>query len=128
MTGLWVGFEQRDRVQYRLCESDIKAGDLRSSGSSEENTSHSPASACALSLRDIRAHFIERRNAPSFEIGKAALDRPQGRRVREDLRRLLQALVLIDRNNRGSGTAMAGHDDMLTPVRDLIQEFGKVRA
>lgn len=128
MTGLGIGLEQRDRVEDGLRYADVERRDLGPGGSGEEDTGHASAPTSTLSLRDVGANLVEGRHAAGLDVGETALDRANRSSVGEDLGRFLQAFVLVDGDDRGSGTPMASNDDVLAAIGDLIEEVCELGA
>lgn len=126
MAGLRVGLEQRDGLEHSFRHPDVEPIDLNPSGSSKENSSHTSPPASVLPLREVGSDVIERRDPSGFEVRKTTLYGAQRGRVRQDLGRFLEALVLVDRNDRRRRPTVAGHDDVLTSIGDVIEDLGEL--
>lgn len=58
----------------------------------------------------------------SCDLGQAGLKRGEGVWVRENLRGLLQSLVLVNRNQGCGRSAVAGHQDVIASIADIVKQ------
>ncbi len=103
----WVAFKQPERVLYRNDEGPVELKQLTSGAPCEDDTCHrllSRATGVELSTKVRKCDGLVAR-----ELSKTGLDRGQRLGIGQDLRRLLQGVVLIDRNQRSGRFAVAGN-------------------
>ena len=72
------------------------------------------------------AKLVERDRLPALHLATPLLDGSHRLGVREDRRRLLQGFVLVHRDKDGRGPTMAGDDDVLAQVGDLIDRLAEL--
>ncbi|HET9185726.1 MAG TPA: hypothetical protein VFN82_06235, partial [Solirubrobacterales bacterium] len=76
----------------------------------------------------LAAELIEGDRFATLELGKACLERRESIRIREDLRGLLQRLVLVYRDKSRGGRPVAGDQHVVPPLADVIEQAAEVAA
>lgn len=79
-------------------------------------------------LRQLVAKIGKGNGLPALDLGKASLQRGERVGVGEKLRRLLQRLVLVDRNQRRRWSAIAGDQHVITTLADVVEQAAQVAA
>jgi hypothetical protein len=82
----------------------------------------------AAALGDLVAQGVERDGVAAVELGQSHLDGSDCAGVGENLGRLLERLVLVDRYECGSGPAVARHEDVVAAISDVVQQFAQPAA
>lgn len=121
-----ISLEQGQGVEDGFGKTRGQRAELRSRQSCQDDTSHRLRP--SEPLRMFGSNLIERMGATRLEVCPTATDIGERLRVRQNLGRLLERLVLVDRYDRRCRTATPSHDDMLTQIRDLIEESSQLRA
>jgi len=124
MTGVRLSLQQRERVFDRIDQRPTQLQQLLSRTSRQDDARHGSTS--GASLGEPVAQVVQRDNLAALELGESGLDRGEGVGIRQDLRRLFERLVLVDRDERRGGPPMTGHDDVLATVDDVVEQASQL--
>jgi hypothetical protein len=79
-------------------------------------------------LSQLLPHLLERDRSPQLALGPASFDRRHRILVGKDLSRFLQRLVLVNRHDRRSRSAVTGNDHVIAPIGHVAEHLRKVVA
>jgi hypothetical protein len=74
---------------------------------------------------DVAPKLSQRDGLARLEIGQSGVDGVERVRIREDVRCLLQALILVKRDQGRGGSTVTSHDDVLATIDDLVEVLGE---
>jgi hypothetical protein len=116
----WIAFEQTERVLNRIDERPVELEQLTSGATRKDDTCHRllwRATGIELSAKIRQCDGLIARELP-----KTGLDRGERLRVGQDLRRLLQGVVLVDRHQRSCWFSITGNQYVITTIGDVAQK------
>lgn len=123
VTCLRLALEETESLDHSVGKGPVKVDDLLSGSSGKLDPAHLVPTGSQLSAEVVKRHDI-----PALYFPSPLLDGGHRLGVRQDLSRLLQRLVLIDRDEHGRRTTMAGDDDMLAQIGNLIDDLAQLTA
>lgn len=125
MTGLRFALQQPQRVLDRVDQRPAEFEQLppRATGKDEPGQ-RSAGSRSALS--QLAAKVGEGDRFVALDLGEASLQGCESVRVGENLGSFLQSLILIDRNQGCDWSAVAGHQNVIAPTADVIEQAAEV--
>ena len=126
MASEWLAFEQRERVLNGVDQRPVEFEQLTSRAPREDDASHELAG--RASLRQLGAQVRKRDGFPASEVGEASFDGCERRRVGENLRSLLERLVLVDWDKRRSRLAVACYEHVVATIGDIAKKLAEVRS
>jgi hypothetical protein len=124
MTRMRIALQQAERFLNCVNQWPIQTEKLTPRAPGKYDTRH--RSATRSKLLKFVSKLLERDNFASRELRQACLKREHRIRIREDLRRLLEGLVLIDRYKCGSRPAVAGHEYVVPPIGHVVQHLAEL--
>lgn len=127
ITGKRVTLEQSKRI---LDGVDQRPAQLKqvTTGSPSKDESGQRSAGAWPALGELTAKLGEGERLPPLNLGKPRLQRADGIRIGEDLGGLLQSLVLVDRNQNGGRSPIAGDQDVISSITDVVQQAAEVAA
>jgi predicted transcriptional regulator len=122
VSSLGLAFEQPKRFGHRVRDRPFELEDLPPCSPSENDTIHLSMTGPGC---DISTEVVECHRLAALDLSHSFFDRGEGVVVGEDLRRLFECLVLVDRDKDRCRSAAPGHDDVLTEIGNSIDETGE---
>src|SRR5438093_7870189 len=110
---LRLALEEAERLVYRVRQMPLEGKDLPTGPPCKDNLRQLRARPPPLQLA---AELGEGDRPAPLDLTEAFVDRRECLGVRQDLRCLLERLVLVDWDEHGGRTAAAGHHDVLAQV------------
>jgi hypothetical protein len=120
VAGQWITFKQPKGILYRVDERPVELEQLNWGAPRKDDTRHrllSRATGVELGAQVRKCDGLVARKLP-----KTGLDRGKGLRIGQDIRRLLQGVVLVDRNQRSCWFSITGNQYVVTTIGDVAQE------
>ena len=115
-----IAFEKTERVPCSVDDGPAELEHLAACAASEDDVRHH--SAGWAQLVELGAQVSETDNLPTRDLGQTGLDRGERLGVGQDLRRLLESVVLVDRDKRGGRFAVARHEHMVATISYIAQQ------
>lgn len=120
--------ELAECVLDRVDERPVKFEQVVSGPSGQNDAGHRRSVGGAAALGELYAQRVERDGVAALEVGQTLFDGVDGVAVGEDLGRLLERLILIDRHERGRWPAIARHEDVIPAISDVVEQFAQAAA
>lgn len=119
-----VSLQQSQRLDHGVRQRPIEPEDLQP-GSADKLD---PAQLSLAATLEVPAEIGKRHGLTSFGFLDALFDGVQRLRIRKDLGRLFQGLVLVYRNQHSRRPTATGHYDVLAQVGDLVNHLAQLAA
>lgn len=125
MAGLRFALQQPQRILDRVDQRPVEFEQFppRATGNNEP-CQRSAGGGSTLSK--LTAKLREGDSVAALDLGEASLQGGESIGVGKDLGGLLQGLILVDWNQGGGRSAVAGHQDVIAPVADVIEQPAEV--
>lgn len=122
-----VPLEQPERI---LNSVDQRPAELKqvAAGPPGEDKSRQRLAGGRPAVGQLTAKLGKGERLSTLDLAKPRLQGSEGIRIGEDLGGLLQSLVLVDRNKSGSGGSIAGDQDVVAPIADIVEQAAEVAA
>ena len=127
VTGSRFALQQPESVLDRVYQRPAQLEQLATRAAGEDEPRHRSASG-GPALGQLAAELGEGYRLPALYLGKSRLQRGEGVGIGQDLGGLLQRLVLVDRNQRRGRSAVPGHQNVIAPIADVIEQAAEVAA
>lgn len=124
MTCFRFSLKQSERLAHSIRKRPFELENLSTSPPDELDPAHLSSSATL----EIPTNLGKRHRLPSLSFLAPFLDRGKGFWIRKDLGRLLQRLVLVDRNQHGRRTPPPGNDDVLPHICHAVDDLTELVA
>jgi hypothetical protein len=121
VAGEWLALEQRQRILNGVDQGPVEFEQLLARAAREDDARHD--SAGRASLRKLGAQIRKRDGLPASEVGEARFNGGERRRVGQNLRGLLECLVLVDWYKRRSRLAIACYEHVVATISDVAEEL-----
>ena len=127
MTGERVALEQPQRILDRVDQPPAQFEQLPTSSPGKYESCQRSAGGRAA-LGQLVAKLGEGDRLAPLDLGKPPLQGRESVRVGEDLRGLLQRLILVDRDESRSRRPIARDQHVIAPIADVIQKLAEIAA
>jgi hypothetical protein len=127
ISGEGVTFEQSKRFLDCIYQRPAQLEQVVT-GSSGENESSQRSVDRRPAIGQLAAKLGESNCLSAFDLRKPRLQGGESIGIRKDLGGLLQRLVLVDRDQGCSGSAISSHEDVIAPIVDVIKQTAEIAA
>jgi hypothetical protein len=124
VAGEGITLEPAKSVLDRVDQGPVEIKQIAPGSAREDYPCHRSAIGPALS--QLLAKLGQPDRLVSLQLSKSCLERGERVGIREDLGGLLQCLVFIRRHDRRGRTTVAGHEQMVTPFGDIVEQPAQV--
>lgn len=118
-----IALEHAERLRDRINQRPIEIEQFAPGTPGKYDTGHRLA---GTKLVKLLAKLVESDDIAPGELSQTHLESSHRIRVREDLSRLLEGLVLVHGNEGRSGPAIAGYKHVITSIRNLTQHLAEM--
>ena len=127
VSGSRFALQQSERVLDRVDQRPAQLKQLATRATGEDEPRHQSTGGWPA-LGQLAAKLGEGDRLPPLDLGKPRLQSGEGVGVGKDLGGLLKRLVLVNRNQCSSGSAVSGHQNVITPSAYVIEQAAEVAA
>jgi hypothetical protein len=117
--------EQAERIGDRVDQGPVEREQL-ATGAASEDKLRQRSGCVGATLGELVAELSKGDRFGALDLGEPGLQGGHRIGIGEDLGGLLEGLVLIDRNQGGGGRAIAGDEDVIAPVADLVEQIAEI--
>ena len=121
MSGERFALQQPEGIFDGINERPVELEQMRPGAPRQNDACHRSAAGSALG--ELAAKVLERDGLVPGELGQARFEGDQGVGVGQDLRSLLECLVLVDRDQRRSRSTVAGHKNVIAAIGDVAEQL-----
>lgn len=125
MPGLGFSLQQTQCVLDCVDQRPVEFEQLPPCATGEDELGQRSAGSRSA-LGQLAAKVGEGDRFVALNLGEASLQGSEGVGVGENLGGLLQCLILVDWNQSCSRNAIAGHQNVIAPIADIIEQAAEV--
>lgn len=123
VSGFGLPLQEPERLPRGVSDLPVQVEDLATGGARQDYSRHLPAGWSSI---QVPAKVRQGHGFPPLELAKPFFDRSQRLTIGEDLGRLLQGLVLVDRDQHRRRPASSRDDDVLPEIGHPVDHAGEL--